>query len=172
MKKFFAYIKKRERRAMMLAVVILLQAICAIFFIGDVIIDLFQNGHLDMVHMTLEVFAAVALLAGVIYLMYELRNLLERMDAMDVGIRAAGGEMAILVEAFFDKWQLTSSEREIAFYILKGIDNEAIAKMRGTAQSTVRAQCAQIYKKSEVDGRAQLLSVFMEELFHAGEANE
>ena len=64
---------------------------------------------------------------------------------------------------------MTPSEREIAFLILKGIDNDSIAKMRGTAQGTVRAQCTQIYAKAKVDGRTQLLSIFMEELLHVGE---
>jgi DNA-binding CsgD family transcriptional regulator len=36
--------------------------------------------------------------------------------------------------------------------------------MRGTAQGTVRAQCTTLYAKAGVEGRAQLLSIFMEEL--------
>jgi len=32
----------------------------------------------------------------------------------------------------------------------------------------VRAQCAKIYAKAGVDGRSQLLSVFLEELFAQG----
>lgn len=36
--------------------------------------------------------------------------------------------------------------------------------MRGTAPGTVRAQCTAVYGKAGVDGRAQLFSVFMEEL--------
>ena len=160
---------KRERRAIVLAAIIVLQALCAVFFIGDVIVDLSQGDHLDDQHLVLEAFAAVALIAGVIYLMRELRDLLNRMAAMEHGIRAARGEMASLIDSFFDQWRLTPSEREIALLVLKGIDNESIAQMRGTASGTVRAQCTQIYAKAEVDGRAQLLSIFMEELLHANE---
>lgn len=170
-KRFFPTIK-RERRAMVLAIIIVLQALCAMFFFGDVIADLNEGGHLDDVHLTFEAIAALALIGGVIYLMYELRDLLNRMEAMDVGLRAARGEMKNLIDVFFDQWQLTSSEREVALFVLKGIDNETIAKMRGTASSTVRAQCTKIYQKADVDGRAQLLSVFMEELFHAGDKVE
>lgn len=159
----------RERRAIVLSTIILLQALCAMFFIGDVIYDLGQGNHLDDVHLILEGIAAIALIAGVIYLMRELRDLLNQMAAMEFGIRAARGEMANLIDTFFDEWQLTKSEREIALLILKGIDNDSIAKMRGTAQGTVRAQCTQIYAKADVDGRAQLLSIFMEELLSVGE---
>lgn len=162
-------ILKRERRAVALSTIILLQALCAIFFIGDVIYDLNQGDHLDDIHLILEGIAAIALIAGVIYLMHELRDLLNRMASMEFGLRIARGEMISLIEGFFDHWQLTPSEREIAFLILKGIDNDSIAKMRGTAQGTVRAQCTQIYAKAKVDGRPQLLSIFMEELLHVGE---
>ena len=154
---------------MALAALILLQALCAMFFIGDVVIDLSQGDHLDDLHLILEAIAALALSAGVIYLMRELRDLINRMAAMELGIRAARGDMSDLIDTFFDQWRLTPSEREIALMVLKGIDNDSIAKMRGTAQSTVRAQCTRIYAKAQVDGRAQLLSIFMEELLHAGE---
>ncbi len=160
---------KRERRAITLAAIILLQALCAIFFVGDVIFDLSHGDHLDDLHLILEAVAALALCAGVIYLMRELRDLLNRMAAMELGIRAARGEMADLIDAFFDQWRLTPSEREIALMVLKGIDNDSIAKMRGTAQGTVRAQCTRIYAKAQVDGRPQLLSIFMEELLNVGE---
>ncbi len=164
--RFFAIFIK-EKRATALAAIILLQAMCALFFIGDVIVDLTEGDHLDGVHLILEAVAALAMMAGVIYLMRELRDLLSRMAEMDIGIKAARGEMVSLIETFFDQWQLTPSEREIALLILKGIDNNSIGKMRGTAQGTIRAQCTQIYAKAGVDGRTQLLSVFMEELLHA-----
>ncbi len=154
---------------MTLAAIIVLQALCAMFFVGDVLVDLSHGDHLDDLHLILEAAAALALSAGVIYLMRELRDLINRMASMELGIRAARGEMALLIDAFFDQWRLTPSEREIALLVLKGIDNDSIAKMRGTAQGTVRAQCTRIYAKAQVDGRAQLLSVFMEELLHAGE---
>jgi len=154
---------------MVLAAIIILQALCAIFFFGDVIIDLNQGGHLDDIHLILEAVAALALITGVIYLMRELRDLLSRMAAMEFGIRAARGEMASLIDALFYQWQLTPSEREIALLVLKGIDNDSIAQMRGTAPGTVRAQCTRVYAKAEVDGRAQFLSIFMEELLHTGE---
>ena len=152
---------------MVLAAIILLQALSALFFVGDVIIDLYEGDHLDNIHLVLEGFAALTLTIGVLYLMSELRNLLNHMAAMELGLRAARGDMVKLIEDFFDQWRLTPSEREIALLVLKGINNSSIAQMRGTAQSTVRAQCTRIYAKADVDGRAQLLSVFMEELLHA-----
>lgn len=153
-----------QRRAAALAGIIVLQGICATFFIGDVYWDLAHGDHLDDAHMMLELLAALALLAGVVYLMLELRALLARMAEMDTGLRAARGEMTGLIDAFFEGWGLTPSERDVALLILKGVDNDEIARLRGTAVGTVRAQTARVYAKAGVEGRAQLFSVFMEEL--------
>ena len=161
---------KRERRAVVLSIIIVLQALCAMFFFGDVVFDLIEGERLDNIHLSLEAGAAVILMTGVVFLMNELRDLLDRMEVMDVSIRAARGEMTVLFEEFFDKWKLTVSEREIALFVLKGVDNAEIARIRGTAPSTVRAQCTQIYQKAKVDSRAQLLSTFVEELFQVDES--
>ena len=143
---------------------LLLQGLCALFFMADVMIDLNDGDHLDHLHMFLEAVAALSLSGGVIFLMFELRRMLARMDTMTTGLRAARGEMAHLLDDFFDRWALTPSERDVALMVLKGIDNDTIASLRGTAPGTVRAQCTRIYAKAGVDGRAQLFSIFMEEL--------
>lgn len=165
--------KTKERRATILAGLILVQALCALFFIGDVIEDLRVDGQLDGPHMVLETVAAVALVGGVIFLMIELRGLLARMSDMQTGLDVAKGHLADVIEGFFDDWSLTSAERDVAIMILKGLDNETIAQLRGTATGTVRAQTTNIYSKSQTDGRAQFISLFVEELLagndHLGE---
>lgn len=164
MKRFGWPVSKRERRATTLAVIILLQAICAVFFIGDVMTDLLKGGHLDDLHLGLEAFAALGLTAGVIFLMVELKNLLVRMDAMDIGLKVAQGQMFEVMSGFFEQWNLTDAERDVAIMILKGLDNETIAGVRQTAPGTVRAQATSIYAKSETHGRSQFISLFVEEL--------
>ena len=160
-------IRADTRRAWMLAAVIVTQAVTGLFFLSDVTADLRVDGRLDGAHMWLEAAAAVALVVGVLFLMVELRRLMARMSQLESGMRAARGEMADLIDTFFGEWGLTPSERDVALLVLKGIDNETIAQMRGTAPGTVRAQCTAIYGKAGVDGRAQLFSVFMEELLAA-----
>lgn len=157
-----------ERRAGVLAVIIVAQALCAMFFLGDVIVDFLEDGSLEGVHMVAEGVAALALVGGVAYLMLELRQLLARMEQMETGLRVARGEVAQIIDAYFDQWGLSPAERDVALLLLKGVDNEGIAEMRGTAKGTVRAQSASVYAKAGVDGRAQLISLFLEELL-AGE---
>ena len=162
-------VKTKERRATILAGLVLLQGLSAMFFIGDVLQDYYADGQLDNPHLLLELVAAVALIAGVIFLMIELRKLLLRMSDMQTGLDIAHGHMAGIVDDFFDEWTLTNAERDVAIMILKGFDNESIAKMRNTASGTVRAQATSIYAKSETDGRAQFISLFVEELMAGNE---
>ena len=156
--------RTKQRRATTLAGIIILQALCALFFIGDVITDLRHGAHLDDLHLGLEAIAAIALVAGVAFLLVELRRLLARMDDMDTGLMVARGQMAEVMSRFFADWHLTEAERDVAIMILKGLDNEAIAQVRNTAPGTVRAQATGIYAKSDTHGRAQFVSLFMEEL--------
>lgn len=153
-----------ERRAIALAAIIMLQALCAAFFIGDAFLDLGSVDQAGLGHLGLELLVTLALTLGVIVLMIELRFVLRRVEKMECGLRAARGEMTHIINVFFDEWGLTPSERDVAQMIIKGLDNEAIARLRGTASGTVRAQTARIYAKAGVDGRSQLISLFMEEL--------
>lgn len=162
MKLRLSFTSTQERRAATLAVLIVVLALAAFFFVIDVFTDLGEYG-LGW-HIALELLATVALFIGVALMMVELREMQQRMASLDRGIRAARGDMAGLIGSFFERWRLTPSEREVALLILKGFDNDAIAGIRGVAAGTIRAQSASIYAKAGVDGRAQLFSIFMEEL--------
>ena len=153
-----------KRRAYMLAVLIVANVMCTAFFGMDVITDLESFGTDEAFHLTVEAIAAVVLLFGTSIMLLELRRVLQRNASMEIGIRAARGEMTAVIDGFFEEWHLSGAEREVALLLLKGFDNESIASIRGTATGTVRAQCASIYAKAGVDGRSQLMSVFMEEL--------
>jgi DNA-binding NarL/FixJ family response regulator len=148
----------------MLAVVIIAQALCAMFFLADAAADFIDSKKFTDIHLGVEAIAAVALAAGVLFLMRELRQMMTRMHDIETSLRAARGEMITVIHAFFDTWALSAAERDVALLLLKGLDNETIATLRGTANGTVRAQASAIYAKAGVDGRAQLISVFLEEL--------
>ncbi len=156
----------QDRRAATLAAIIVVQGLCALYFITDVIVDLAIGAGeaADHFHMALETLATLGMGAGVAVMWVQLKGLLAELDALDRGIRMARGEVAQLVDAHFDRWTLTKSERDVALLLLKGLDNKAIAEMRGTAPGTVRAQTAAIYAKAGVEGRADLFCHFMEEL--------
>jgi DNA-binding CsgD family transcriptional regulator len=71
--------------------------------------------------------------------------------------------MELMLTRFRD-WGLTSAERDVALFAIKGLSTQEIASLRGTAEGTVKAQTNAIYRKAGVNGRPQLLSLFIEDL--------
>jgi DNA-binding CsgD family transcriptional regulator len=64
----------------------------------------------------------------------------------------------------FDKWGLTSAEREIALLQLKGLRHREIAELRKTSERTVRQQALAVYRKAGLSGRNDLAAFFLEDL--------
>ena len=65
-------------------------------------------------------------------------------------------------------WGLTPSERDVAWFTIKGLPIADIARLRQTSEGTVKAQSNAIYRKAGVSGRAQLVSLCIEDLIDAG----
>lgn len=63
------------------------------------------------------------------------------------------------------EWKLTSSEKEVAFLLLKGLSSKEIASVRKTSEKTVRTQAMSVYSKAGVSGRSELSAFFLEDLF-------
>jgi DNA-binding NarL/FixJ family response regulator len=83
----------------------------------------------------------------------------------------ASGAFQAVVDAQFDLWELSPSEREVALLSIKGISIADIAGMRATKAGTVKAQSAAIYRKAGVANRTELLSAMVEELIHGLEVD-
>lgn len=64
----------------------------------------------------------------------------------------------------FDRWDLSPAEREVALLLLKGYATRDIAELRSTREATVRQQAQGIYRKANLEGRAELSAFFLEDL--------
>lgn len=145
-----------------LAGLIVLQSLCAVFFIADVAGD-FGRAGLD-IHSFFEAAVSLALAVGVVFGGLEMRRTLDRNRRAEAAASAASGAFAELISARFEAWSLTPAEAEVAMLALKGFDVAEIAAIRNAAGGTVRAQLTRVYAKAGVSNRAQLLSVFIEDL--------
>lgn len=67
------------------------------------------------------------------------------------------------IDKQFEKWELTTAEREVALLILKGLRHKEIAAVRNTSERTVRQQALAVYKKAGLDGRTDLAAFFLED---------
>ncbi len=153
-------------RAAVLWSLFALQAICCAYFLMDITWDLLWPTSVNQFADSdvLEALVTIALVLGLAFTGNELRQLLTRHDQLEDQIKIASGAFNEVMEARFKDWSLTSAEREIAILAIKGFSIAEMAALRETKQGTVKAQCASVYKKADVAGRLQLLSIFLDDL--------
>ena len=161
-----AMARRLGRRANLLAALMLMQTVAAVFFLGDVLGEMgfpFDWPKVDL-HTGLEAIVSVFLAIGLGFSALEMRRALERQQRAETALSVASGAFATVLDTFFTQWGLTPAERDVALMVLKGLENDEIAAARGSAVGTVRAQTTRVYAKAGVSSRAQLMSVFIEEL--------
>ncbi len=147
----------------LLVAVTVLQAVCGLYFLIDVVSELPALRE-NSIHPILEAAAVAALGLGSILGVIEIRRIIDRNRHVESRLRAASGAFLELLEESFARWGLTPSERDVALLAVKGLPISEIARLRQTRDGTVKAQCAAVYRKAGVNNRAQLLSLFVEEL--------
>jgi DNA-binding CsgD family transcriptional regulator len=118
----------------------------------------------EPLHPLIEGATVLALWLGSAMGFREIRRLLRQKAHLDSRMRAASGAFLSLLEESFAAWGLTPSERDVALLAIKGLSTGEIAGLRETREGTVRAQCTAVYRKAGVEGRAQLVSHFIEDL--------
>ena len=158
--------RKQGRLSAALAGFVLRPALAAVIYVGDGLWDLTHEPAL--IRVLTEFMIGLALFLGVGLGAATLRHTLETMAAQQRALAAASGAQVEVVQAQFDRWGLTAAERDVAMLALKGLDVAEIARLRGAAQGTVRAQLTRIYSKSGLSGRAQLAAHFVEDLLGGG----
>lgn len=139
-----------------------LQAVAAVFFLGDALADIREDGLGP--HVAVEAVIAVALLAGVLVGALHVSRLWTEGRRRDEALAVAAGALSQVAARRFQDWHLTPAEADVAIFALKGVEVAQIARLRGSAASTVRAQLARIYEKSRVSSRAGLACLFLEDL--------
>jgi DNA-binding CsgD family transcriptional regulator len=153
-----------------LSTVFFLQAFCALFFALDALGDL--TGNASLAHWgesdLMEYVITGVLIVSLLFTGRQLWALLDRQKRLEQQMQIASGAFAELLDAHFDDWGLTPSERDVALMAIKGLSIADMARLRETKDGTIKAQCNAVYRKAGVTGRPQLLSVFIEELMADG----
>ncbi len=147
-----------HRRMFLLAA--FLQIGCAMIFLMDVIEDWSEMSPQTW----LEAGGVVALGFASALSLWEYRRLLRRNARVEMALDSASGAFQRTIERHFDQWGLSPAERDVALLAIKGVTISEIARMRNSREGTVKAQNAAIYRKAGVSGRAELITVLIEEL--------
>lgn len=154
-----------RRSTLLISVLIAVQAMCAMFFVGNILSSLFGFAPISwQISEFIELGAALGLVIGIIVGAVALRRTLAQNAKLDQQVRAASTAFMELLEERFLNWGLTAAERDVALFAIKGLSVSEIAALRNTSEGTVKAQTNAIYRKAGVSGRPQLLSLFIDDL--------
>ena len=148
---------------------ILFQCLCAGFFVVDISADL-EGIWPDLTgsaHLLAELAATLGLVLGIGCEVLVLRRMLQHQARLQQGMSVAAGALAEVIEGFFAEWALTPAEADVAGFTVKGYSIAEIAGFRGSAEATVKTHLNAIYRKAAVTGRAQLISLLVEDLLRA-----
>jgi DNA-binding CsgD family transcriptional regulator len=157
-------------RAALFLILLVIQAICAFVFVADIILSVVGFFPVPLAWTTrelMEIGALTGLLLGLVsggVLVWKSFGELHRAEAR---IERASATFTDVLNARFREWGLTSAERDVALFAIKGLSMQQIAELRDTSEGTVKSQTAAIYRKAGVTGRPQLLSLFIEDLMGA-----
>ncbi len=150
-----------------LVLVVAVQILCTLFFVWDIVASVIGFHRAPLSWQTrelLEIGAGLGLVLGVgLGAALLVRTILRNRD-IETRLREVSGAFADLLEERFGAWGLTPSERDVAWFTIKGMSIAEIARLRQTSEGTVKAHSNAIYRKAGVSGRTQLLSLFIEDL--------
>jgi len=88
----------------------------------------------------------------------ELNLRLAAIDGLEPAQPRPDGQSSVVaaIQREFDAWKLSAAERDVAWFLLKGLPMKEIARLRGASERTVRQQAQAIYGKSGLEGRSDL----------------
>lgn len=155
------------RMKWLILAMVAIQAAGALFFISDIALSVLgvERQPIDwQVREAMEIGAAIALLIGLVMSGVLLAQSQRRLGRAEAQLKRASAAFMDLLEDSFAQWGLTPAERDVAFFVLKGFSIQEIAGFRNTSEGTVKAQTNAIYRKAGVNGRGQLMSLFIDDL--------
>lgn len=150
---------------------ILAQGVCAGVFLWDVVLD---GGLLPTLwpldwHFVVETGAVLGLIAAIVFETRMLLRLLARKAHLERQVSMAASAFHDVIEDHFRVWGLTTSELDVAWFTVKGLPIADIARLRGSAEGTVKSHLNAIYRKAGVANRGELLSLLIEDLMQGPE---
>lgn len=147
--------------------IIVMQTACATFFIFDVVIDFtsLDLSNAEKLHLAAESIASASLIIAIILEVRVLRSILQRKAHLENQLNRSQQSLYEIVEHQFHNWKLTPAEFDVAMFLFKGFNPPEIARLRGTSEGTVKAQLSAVYRKAEVQNRAELLVSVIDNLY-------
>ena len=143
---------------------------------ADLVADLSHGAGTE--HILKESLVLLISIAGIAWLILGLRQQRQKIDQLRQELQVASKNCQVpesyviegrknlgqVVSQQFSEWQLTNSENEVGWLLLKGFSLKEIAALRDTREKTVRQQASAIYRKAGVNGRHTFSAWFIEDI--------
>ena len=155
------------RKPIFIIAILIVQTLCAMFFVSDILSAFFGFSTTPLpweLREVMEIFAAFGLVVGVVLGAVLLRLATADRRHAEMQLRRASSAFMQLLAERMAEWGLTPAERDVALFAIKGMSTAEIAALRSTSEGTIKAQTNAIYRKAGVTGRAQLISLFIDDL--------
>ena len=157
----------QRSRAIAWSAVVAIQIVCAGFFFWDLFGSRIgiRTQPIDYVlREVIQITAFLGLVLGIALGTVLMVGTLRHARRVEAQLDTASAAFAEVVDRRFDAWGLSPAERDVAWFAVKGFTTAEIAELRNTSESTVKAQTKAIYRKSGASGRAQLLSLLVDDI--------
>lgn len=148
-----------------------------IFLAVDLITDRVHCAA-EVRHLVVEGIGALIALGGAVWVLLILLTRSKEIQNLSGDLAAAQAEsqrwkrekagllrgLSEAIDQQFTRWSLTQAEKEVALLLIKGLSTRDIASMRNTREATARQQAQVVYRKANLEGRAELAAFFLEDL--------
>lgn len=157
---------KRKSRGILQQRILALSALaCAIlFFAYDLVVDWLHEDEYGLFHFITELVVFIGVSMALVLGLRDLRRLRARLNREERRNRLFSTALAESIDERMAGWRMTRSERDVAWFIIKGFRFSEIARIRGVKESTARLQATSLYAKAGVNGRAEFVAEILQPL--------
>ena len=138
------------------------------FIIYDLAVDAFDHVEKISSHVYMEALILIGILFLIARHVITINKLKRSLETEQVRVEKLTGELTSHIQKQFDDWNLSASEQEVAWLMIKGFSFADIATVRSVKEKTIRQQATNIYAKTETNNRSEFSAWFVEDLFRPG----
>ena len=135
-----------------------------LFFVYDIVVDWLYEEEYGTFHFLVELVVFVGVSMALIVGVRDLRRLRSRLNREERRNKLLSTALAESINEQMDEWRMTRSEKEVAWFLIKGYRFSEIAEARGVKESTARLQATSLYAKAGVSGRAEFVAEILQPL--------
>ena len=154
-------------RPVLVWMLVAVQSLCGAYFLWEILASILGLPTLPLrwqARELVQIGASLGLILGAFLGVVLAREASRAKHRAETAHRLTAGQFTEVVTQYFQRFDLTPAETEVAWLLLKGLSIGEIAALRDTRLGTVKAQCSSIYRKSGTSGKSQFISQIVEDL--------